>query len=364
MLYLELRHFVQEWIEIAPPQDGDWPWTDRVYLINLYPIPISEGIQHMPPPFVSILVDWMDELVPLDRIYRNQYLKESFNLPRRYLYNPLVDKDKDITNSRYSWSCNTYRSYRWGDSDMRLIRYLATRPHVRHSAYDSELFSLIDDRLAKLSAASDGAVCAIAENLFDCTSLAKFDPKQYPETMIMAAPIMGMLAPIKKSRNYKVINGCFVVTQEPVNYALMEETSSQAYTKARRPFIDYQNTKTMVPDETRNVVYIAVNVQCGSFSFTEYIPRFNASMKWMNFRRMLTHHFTLYPYQIETPHPVADPADSTMVMIKHDIIEGVIPDVKANEKFYGKHKGNLFARADLPRGFFKSKDGVFTSYEL
>lgn len=363
MIYVDLRHFVQEWIEIAPPNYGDWPWRRTIYLINLYPIPISEALQQMPAPFISILVDGVDKLVPVDRIYRNQYKKESFNLLRRYLYNPLVDKDKDIGPSRFNWSCNTYNQFEWQHTDTRLRKLLSSRPHVRHSAYNSEVFSLIDERLAKLSEASDGALCAIAENLFDCTTNAKSAPGHYPETMIMGVPILGLLAPIKKSRNYKVINGCLVITKEPVVLALPKETSYQAYTNARRPFYDFQKGKTMIPDETKNVVFIAVDVQCGSFSFYEY-TRFNAPTTHLNYRRMLTHHFTLYPYIVPMERKVDDVADMTMAMIKHDIIEGIIPDVKANEKFYGKHPGNLFARSDLPRGFFKSKNGVFTTYEL
>lgn len=370
MIYAEsFRHFCMEWIEIQHPEDkSDWPWDPRssLYLINLYALPSSELITSLPTPFVSILLDKVDRLRESmigDRCLYARYFDEdgSFALPRRYLFNPLNRGERNIHLNRYSFSPNTYGEMAsdWNSPDMILLRVLANRPHVRYSTYVTGEYQILQDRLHKLEERT-GATIHYAENLLDCTSYVTSEQADFrqksPETMIIAAPITGILKPVRKSKEYRIINGVLGMCTDEVRLAIEEEPCFDDYEAIRIPFQRYYRNQFHAaagePNNAKAVVYILAEVPGGIFSFQEFTPNATIVSRDSKYVRLLNHSFTIKPEQSRINGKVEGE-----VRLHHEIQEGLIPYIKENQKYLQKHYEKLFYRSDMPSGIYKTPDG-------
>ena len=376
MIYLEsFRHFVQEWIKIEYPQDGRaWPWRrdKRLYLLNLYSYSSSDVFtpDTHPTPFLSILINDIDYQRPIyDEkrcLYHDYFDQDEYMLPRRYAYDPTREGKGNITSRRHNYSSNGYRMDDSTGADTRMVNVLGHRKHVRHSAYGSACYDLIRARLDELAAYA-GVKIFMAENLLDITVDACTDGERpSPDMMLIQAPIIGLVYPIKKSHTYKIINGAFVLCKDPVRLAIPDEPSYNAYKRVENPFASLSKEPFMTirgnVDTAKAVVYMAVEAPCGFFAFQEYIPgtTMNNVME-DEYARMLTHSFMVAPRK------------STMesgrfagmeIYLKHDIQEGLIQVTNAHSRYLTAQDEKLFKRSDLPDGVFKSPGGQVASTNI
>ena len=374
MIYAEsLRHFCVEWIEIEHPKDTrNWPWdpSSGLFLINLYALPTSECLNVIPTPFVSILLDQVDalrdRLIGSDALYREFFNQDIISLPRRYLFDPLNAGNRNVHLNRYSFTSNTYgkNASDWTKGDLLLLRILGSRPHVRYSIYESEEYEILRRRLEQLGSASNSTI-RYSENLLDATSLVENSNRfrqMSPETMIVAAPIVGVLKPIRKSKEYKVINGVLGMCTDDVQLAIPEEPSFQEYDKVRIPFQDFYRTQfhkaSGEPNRAKAVVYTAVECAGGVFSFQEFTPNAIVEIKDEKYVRTINHLFTIQP---ELGSRDFGNAPTPQVRLRHKIEEGLIPYIKENQKFLKKHYEKLFYRSDMPNGIYKMPGGQIVS---
>lgn len=372
MIYLDtFRHFCQEWINIQHPNDREgWPWDPekRLYLINLYALPISEAIRNLPTPFISILIDWDendDFCDPGKEIYRSYFDDDVFNLPRRYLFNPINKGLRNYHLSRFDYTSNTYgrMAFDWAFPDLRLIRVLASRPHVRYSVYDGEEYHILRKRLHQLEEFTNSTI-HYSENLLDCTSYVQTSKKirqKAPETMIIGAPIIGVLKPIRKSKEYKLINGVLGMCTDDVQLAIDEEKCFDEYTKIRVPFTEYaagiHYRSQGDANRAKAVVYVCVEAPTGVFSFQEFTPNATISVGSDQYVRTIQHSFTIAPEFLRV-----NGRERWEVRLSHSIKEGLIPNIKENQKYLKKHYEKLFYRSDMPNGTYKLPGGqVMTS---
>ena len=362
LIYAEsFRHFVQEWIEVQHPKDlSNWPWDNNsaLYLINLYPVSGSDSFTKLPEPFISILINGLESekfqfVTPSDSLYKNWFSQGSFTLPRKYLYDPLNSGVKNMRLSRYSFTSDGYGELasNWDMADLRLIRILGERIHCRYSIYNNDLYQKIRERLNRLEDAS-GAHVRCAENLLDCTTYVQDGKVPYiePEMMLIQAPIIGIMKPIKKSKEYKIINGAFVLCDD-VRFSIPEEPCHMQYKKALVPFQDIKMQKVMMgqPDRCRAVAYIAAVCRQGVFNFQEYSPSDTVTTwRGQSYVRLLNHQFLVRPELSKT---------STEVRLTHLITEGLVPDIRSNRRFFVKSSEKLFYRSDMPTGYIKNAKG-------
>jgi len=372
MLYAEsLRHFVQEWVEIQHPKDNaNWPWDpkSRLFLINLYSISGSDILHEMPSPFISILINGLEKEQPWmirdeESLYRKFFEKDTFSLPRRYLYDPFNGGEKSIGTNRYSFTSDGYGDLAadWRKPDLRLLRVLASRPHVRYNTLvGTDETAMLLMRLDALADAADVGNIKCAEDLFDFTTRISGFKKASPDLMLIQCPLSqnGIQKPIRKSKEYRIINGVLVVCNDPVMMSIKEEPCDSEYRKSRTPFKDIIHVRGHLaagePNIARAISYVAVEAQCGIFSFQEFTPSHSINTsKNDNMIRVLNHVFTVKPEEVMNKM-----GPGINVRLHHTILESLVPNTPANQKYFRKSKNEkLYARTNLPDGYCKDKDG-------
>lgn len=380
MIYAEtLRHFIQEWVQITPPKKlKEWPWrkNSKLYLINLYSISCREYFDSVPSPFISILVNALEDgdegCVPENRkIYRTHFSgPDSFTLPRKYLFVPEQAGGISFKTNRYSFTSEGsgwwYNS--WDTQEMQFLKLMRKRPHQRLNIYDSDVYNRLRNRMNTIAHMNE-TVIRSAENLIDLTDRVQgvvpratddepvFIPKD-GAIMLIQAPVTGLLNPIRKSRDYKIINGALVVSSEPVMMALPEEPCKTEYHKMKFPFSGVYNYSMLGADTpsavSKTIVYLAVEAPGCTFSFNEYMSS-NGSITTpdgMNYSRVLTHAFNIMPELS---------GDVVETRLRQTISEGLIPNTPENARFLTKRPSEkLFYRADMPTGFVK-RDGMVST---
>lgn len=361
MIYAEsLRHFVQEWVEIRhPDQDNSaWRWDrgSKLYLVNLYSIADPALYTVMPTPFISILINGIDneKVVPDSELYRGHFKKYAFKVPRRYLYNPLNKGERNIKTSRYSFTSDSYgeMASNWDFPDLRLLRILGDREHVRYSIYNSGAFQMIRSRLNDLERVAEARILT-AENLIDCTIGVSNYQTVAPELMLIQTPIIGILKPIKKSKEYKIVNAALVLCND-ILVSVPTEPSAKEYEKVFTPFKDFYAEggvfESVYPVEAKSIAYLAVECRQGVFNFQEYFPGDGMiSSSGRNYRRVVNHLYTVGPERGVNL--------KREVRLQHTIAEGLIPDIPSNRWFLTKTSGKLFYRSDMPDGYIKEPGG-------
>lgn len=365
MIYVEsFRHFVQEWIEIQHPRDlANWPWNpnSRLFLLNLYSVSGSEEFMDMPNPFISILINNLEKEQPWlttdeQSLYKGHFEQDIFKLPRKYLFNPLNRGERNFHTNRYSYTSDGYgdSASNWSTEDMRLVRILGHRQHVRYSIYDSEEYALIRNRMNQLEEKSC-AVIRIAENLFDCTDYADKAPRHSPSMMLIAAPVLGIVKPMRKSKDYRIINGALIMCNDPVQISISTEPCNSEYAKERIPFANLVQVaghrSTGTNNEANAIVYIAVEAPSGIFTFQEMVPSNTIeSARRDTYARVINHQFTVAPE--------SNPRNQKIeVRLHHVITESLMAKVKENNAFFARRNEKLFHRSDMPPGFTKSRGG-------
>lgn len=368
MIYTEsFRHFVQEWICVDPPNKfPDWPWgRKKVWLLNLYTVSSPEVLYKRPAPFISILLDDSDVtgLIDPDKhtAYKG-YFSHQFCFPRKYLFNPEGNSDCVFKTNRYSYTSDggTRQLENWKTEDMKLLSLLASKPHVRRWYLSSKVYGVLLKRLEHFSRKFEFQY-QTAENLLDCTFVAvdqlnRFSSKP-PQTMLIQAPITGMLSPIRKTRDYRLINGALSIGGEEVLLAIPGEPSMSEYDVERIPFKNLARSKNAPSygtfENTKTVVYAVVESHNAVFSFQEYFPKMKITANGVTYARLVDHKFMIRPCLN---------GDNVEIRLFHDVSEGIIPDTKENFYFLRKkpHE-NLFSRTDMPSGFTKTPDGDVVS---
>lgn len=369
MIYLEsFRHFVQEWVEISPPKDlTEWPWQSdsRLFLVNLFPLE-DEEITKRPRPLISILINNLEKEQPWiikddNCLYREYFSRPSFKLPRKYLYYPFNAGEKNIKTNRYSYTSDTYgkqASY-WSTEDMRFIRILAHRQHVRYTVYDSEEYHQVRARLDAMEEKCGGSV-SIAENLFDFTDYAEAQYRHSPQLMLIQAPVIGTVKPMRKSKDYRIINGAFIRCDDCV-MTIPEEPCHTEYDKLRIPFadlVDAPGQKSLgTINQARAIVYVAVETPSGIFTFQEVMQgQVIETSKEDIYVRVVNHQFTIAP---EVTHK-----KRIEVRLHHTITESLMPKVAETNAFFARRREKLFYRSDMPPGFIKSQGGNYLTVTM
>lgn len=364
MIYAEsFRHWVLEWIQIHHPSDDrEWPWvrSSKLYLVNFYSVsgdPIERD--HMPPPLISILINGIDSaglVTDKDSLYPGYFDQNLFQLPRRYLFNPFVKGKTNQSLSRHDLSCDGYRDF--STFDAKFLSILADRKHIRHSRYQSDIYNLIRIRLHELADASHSeSYIRYADNMLDATIHAADivgRKNGSPDTMLIAAPLMGIMSPIKKSQTYRILNGALVVCKEPIHFTVDGEPSYDEYQKILYPF-RYSRTDVnaiTLGDTAKAVAYVAVETPNDAFTFQEYSNSVvYTDHKNEEYCYMISHNFSLEPYMSGTR--------VKSVRLNHDLQEGVMRKNPPHRRFLNPSRDEtLFKRSDLPNGIFKNADGV------
>lgn len=376
MIYIEtLRHYAQEWIKVTPPADPEreWLWDKNyeLYLINLYPVAGPEFFtpDKPPVPLVSVLVSTrepMKAMLPSKFTLNAPYFRRSmYSLPRRFV-NTLRNDDGQMDSHTYlrrgSFTANKV-GYVVGDpysSDSRLIRMLASNGHLRYCLYGSHEYALIRERLNEM-ADEAGIPINCAEDLMDTTAYAvKHRNQQAPDMYLIAVPVVGFVKPIHRSKEYRIINGAYVVAQDEIRLSIEEEPCHGYYDRVRVPFAHLQHkTKdlqaTAVPNKARGIVYLAVEVPCGSFTIQEFRPTDVLKCAGRDYVRVIDHHFHLAPELYDSLNTV----NTTLVArLSHTIEEGVIPKTLQNKRFLGPFNHKMFHRTNLPVGYVMRSDGT------
>lgn len=383
-----LRHFVQEWIRIQHPKDKDraWPWMKNypLWFLNLYAVPGDEVQKEMRSPFISILIDGCTDpsfgLTTSDTHCYSHYFTDddgkcSFQYPRRYILDPFGTGRCNRHLGRFEFHSNHYKEENH-KFDMALERHLVQSWNYRHSVYDSVAYGLLIKRLNEMedAAASETGIrvpIQYAENLIDTTISAKIaadGAPASPDTMLLQAPVSGIIPQIKKSNVYRIINGSLVLANEPVIASLVWESSYPEYQKLAQPF----RTKAKTYSETatnqnmcKAVVYLAVECPSDTFYFNESFSNIlfkgkqspdDGTPKSMVY--MVSHHFSLIPSSVDPRASFVYPK------LTHTIIESAIPNDKRHQRFIQKENAILFKRSDMPPGFHKHRGGNSVSVNL
>lgn len=327
-------------------------------MVNLYAISSADHFtkETLPNPFITLLINGINYRFPLiekdsESLYRG-YFEGDFVLPRKYLFNPMVDGHSNIHTSRFSYHSDGYSIKDAGDDDVRLMALLSSRRHVRHSIYSSERFRILQERLNELSAHT-GAQIRTAENLFDITLDAVTDGmRPSPDLFLIQSPILGVLAPIEKSRSYRIINGAFVICKEPVICALKCESSYKAYQAIDGVFAASGITNSL---SAKAVAYLAIECPNGQFTFQEFIPKLRrAEDAFRNkYVTCIIHNFAIEPYIL--PHPTKVTVFN--VRLAHELRTSLIQDTPEHRHLFSPRNEKLFKRSDMPPGFYKSPGG-------
>lgn len=372
MIYAEsLRHFAQEWIEIQHPRDysvEDWPWDtgSRLYIVNLYCVSATQEMtmSSKPQPMVSILINSLptgkDRIITeSDAIYRGYFTKDSFKLPRRYLYNPLNKKaDHNQRTNRFDFTSDGYgeMASNWATEDLAFLKILGRRKHIRRTIYDDTLYHAIRKRLDQLAEAAEVEHIAMADNLLDATKEVQDVAVGSTETFLIQVPCMGNVYPIKKSKNYKLIHGILINCAEDCLMAIPDEPCYQDYMDALIPFNKnlgkVASGMTLRYNTTKTVAYIVVEATKGTFQFQEFLPGDKLMSGGMWYVRTLVHHFCIEP---EVGN--ASTGREIVVRLRHHIQQGLLPDTKANKIYMTRRGVKLFHRSDIPEGFKRSASG-------
>lgn len=369
MIFTEsFRHFVQEWIKVERPgDDRRWPWRKEVdlFMVNLYAISSADHFTQdtLPNPFITLLINGINYKFPLiekdsESLYRGYFDGESV-LPRKYLFNPMVDGHSNIHTSRYSYNSDGYNIKDASDDDVRLMALLSSRRHVRHSIYSSERFTILQERLRELSEHT-GARIRTAENLFDITLDAVSDGlRPSSDLLLIQSPILGVLAPIEKSKSYRIINGAFVICREPVRCALKCESSYKSYSTLDTVLMAAGMGNDMC---VKAVTYLALECPSGQFTFQEFIPKIqrveDASKN--KYVTCIIHNFAIEPYILS--HPTKGTRFN--VRLAHELRTSLIQDIPEHRHLFSPRNEKLFKRSDMPPGFYKSPGGKLVTVGL
>lgn len=363
-----LRHFVAEWIKLDPPKRkiSQYPWGKQdLYLLNLYTISAPTYLTEMPLPFISMLFDQKTveegEFISEDRrLYRGHFKSGSFMLPRRYLLDGTCNSDTAFHTNRYHYTSDGYDTMAsdWRKPDLGLIRYMQTHAHIRRHMLNSPECDYLYRRFISMAQRND-IQYRFNPNLLDFTDLAQnqMDAGLYsaaPETMIIQAPIVGLLDKVRRRAVTTIINGALVnIGKESVEMALDTEPCSSEYIKEWAPFKELKghhvDVSAMAATQSMAIVYIVVEAPGGAFEFREYNPKTRMTIQGKSYFRVITHTFTMYP----------ELQRGTMeVRLKHFINEGLIPDTPQNRSFATKRSSALFGKADMPKGYKASGDTI------
>lgn len=372
MIYAEsLRHFAQEWIEIQHPRDvsvEDWPWDLdlKLYIVNLYCVSATQEmtVETKPQPIISILVNGPPDTKPpiiseTEAIYRGYFERPVFKLPRRYLYNPLNKKaDHNQRTTRFDFTSNGYGTMAsdWELQDLQFLKMLGSLKHIRRTIYDDRLYYSIRNRLSTLAQVAEVPHISMADNLLDATLCVQEESVTSPETFLIQVPVMGILHPIKKSKEYSLINGVLMNCAEDCLVAIPEEPCFKDFMSALIPF--QADLGKQAPGmclhqiSTKLVVYIVVEVTKSTFQFQEFLPGDKLSSNGMEYVRTLTHYFNIKPELIGSSF-----SSGIAVRLRHHIMEGLLPKTNANKIYLSRRGVKLFHRSDIPNGFMRRADG-------
>ena len=378
MIYAEtLRHFIQEWFRVVPPRNfPDWPWrkNSELYLINLYAISSNDVLSKQPFPFISILINNLEGVKGAPFVTENDilykgYFAGDYMLPRRFLLNLERNVEKRFKTNRYAFTSDGYGNMAsdWNGKDLQLLRILASRPHLRCSIYNNPEYGILRKRLDHMSDRY-GFHVQTAENLLDCTDRitgayasivppGKVAPKvilpgKSPELMLIQAPITGILSPIRKDPKFRLINGTFLCCKEAVMAAIPEEPCFNEYQKELIPFKGVYAGKghrsLASQNNTKRIVYVAIESPGGIFSFSEYMPDKIINSGDLDYARLVQHTFSVAPELVR---------DTVEVRLHHTITEGLIPSIPENHWYLTRRNEKLFYRGDTPDGFIKQSGG-------
>lgn len=379
MIYVEtFRHYAQEWIKVTPPEDEsrEWPW-DRsldLFLLNLYAVSGPEYFtpERPPKPLVSIIIDYRDSelnLLPHNFILHRDYFRQSmYSLPRRFWNDLRVDGGQTHSKTfirRGSFTSNRVNEV-IGDAqsnERRLIRHLAMLNHQRLCQYGSHEYEILRQRLNEMADVA-GIPIHCAEDLMDATTRVtkqSNSPEWSPDLYIVAVPVVGYVKPIVRSKEYRLINGAYVTAPDEIRLSIEEEPCHHEYDKVRIPFADLQHrTKslqaTAVPNVARGIVYMAIEVPCGTFTMQEFRPTDAVRASGRDFVRVLNHHFHVEPELYSGG--VGSTDNSLTARLSHTIEEGIIPKTRANKRFMGHFSPKMFHRTNLPPGYVMRSDGT------
>lgn len=365
MIYADsLRHFVQEWIVLTPPRRlSAWGWgKGELYLINFYPYSAPDKLTVMPAPIISVLIDknettekWIN--AETQTVYKGYFGKQTefFELPRKYLYSGEANSGAVFKMNRYTCASDAYKGFDYDSIDSQLLRYLNSRPHIRRNCSLGGDYDLIINRLAHYSRKFE-CPYRYADNILDCTDYAasqyqKRKEKQSPQTFLIAAPILGILSPIKRSRAYRIINAALHIGQEPVLMAVQDEPCQEEYQKESLSFHRMMDTgwaPSPAIVESKTLVYLVVEVPNGVFTFQEFFPK-STTPGTISYCRTILHSFGIYPVIHEM---------ELTTTLKHSILESLIVNAPESRYFLRKKReGPLFGRDDLPKGVFVDTEG-------
>lgn len=366
MIYAEtLRHFVLEWIKIEPPKRfKNWPWSENIWILNLYAQSSSQVTAKMPIPFVSILLD--DSAVRRGQmvnenliVYKGYFNKGEFSVPRRYVLDGTSNSERTFRTNRYCYTSDGYGKFAsdWNKADLRLIKFMGSTNHIRRHIYsDDAILQMLLTRLGHLAGRYEMEY-RIAENVMDFTEKSRETTEPYnyaPQTFLVASPATGLLDPIRKSKDYKLINGCISMNQDDVFITIPGEPCEKEFEKVINPLRNFPGTHMRASKNIcHSVIYCCAECPCGIFRFQEYFP----SMVWkdadsdLQYCRVITHIFTLTTEAV---------GSKTEIRQKHYIDEGLLPKDRSTKLFLQKHREKLFQRSDLPPGVAIGNDGNVT----
>lgn len=367
-----LRHFVAEWIKIDPPKRkvSQYPWGKRdLYLLNLYTLSAQTYLTEMPLPFISLLFDQEDveagEFISEDRrLYRGYFKNGSFMLPRRYLLDGSCNSETAFHTNRYHFTSDGYGTMAsdWRKPDLSLIRFMQTHDHVRRHMLTSPECEYLYRRLTSLAQRHE-IEYRYSPNLLDFTSYARqqieaHEAQAASETMLIQAPIVGLLDKVRRRAVNTIINGALVVIgKESVEMALETEPCFKEYITERAPFKEIRghHVDTSAANATNlSIVYIVAEVPGGIFEFKEFNPKTRMTIQQRHYFRVLSHTFTCYPEVTK---------GGMEMRLKHFINEGLIPDTPRNKQFLTKRNSALFGLSDIPKGY-KTKGNTVMGPEM
>ena len=376
MIYAEsLRHFSQEWVEIQHPRNvsvEDWPWDmdAKLYIVNLYCVSATQEmtIETKPQPMVSILINGLPKTKPpiiseTEAIYRGYFERPEFKLPRRYLYNPLNRKaERNQRPNRFDFTSNGYGEMAsdWERQDLQFLKLLGSLKHVRRTMYDDPLYFSIRSRLNTLEQIAEVPHISMADNLLDATLCVQEQSIASPETFLVQVPVMGILQPIKKSKEYSLINGVLMKCSDDCMMAIPDEPCYKDYMDALTPFQRALGKQApgmpLRLNNTKLVAYMVVETPKSVFQFQEFLPGDRLTSNGVSYVRTLTHHFSI------EPELAGESFNSELVVrLRHHIMEGLLPNTNANKIYLTKRGVKLFHRSDIPNGFTRRADGEVTT---
>jgi hypothetical protein len=180
--------------------------------------------------------------------------------------------------------------------------------------------------------------------------------------MLIQAPVVGIVKPMRKSKEYKIINGALIMVDD-VQLSINEEPCHEAYQKERIPFeqlVGAEGHKAMgVENSARAIVYVAAEVPCGIFTFQEVTPSDTVETGMKDtYVRVINHQFII------APEASNKKGRKIEVRLHHTITEGLMPKVKECNAFFARRNEKLFYRSDMPNGFIKQQGGNAVSMSM